>query len=142
MGNELYVSLDAMLPSQLGERNILTKIMQEEYKSKTFADMLQYLMQPEPDALNREQYTEGQMAVVNHVKGLLDKESLKPGTIRLSAHTVEGYPEPLIKVDLDRIVSDYNDKILKLKRVTEPSGTSVDYEAIELAITTSTPGGY
>jgi len=138
MGIPLFVSLDTIVPSLVGERDIITKIVQQEYKSKTFADLLQYMIKTEPDALNPQQYDQGQMVIVNFVKGLLEREGLQPGTIRLSAYTKEGYPAHMIPLGLDNVVCDYNDKILKTKSIELEAGERLVYKALELAITSST----
>jgi len=134
MGKPLYVTLEAQMAVSL------IKPVGEEYKSKTFGELVEKMTDGSVDEYNEKPYNAQEMQTANHVSDLLRQANSDPGAAQLYAFSKDEPPEE-INVRLDDKVSDYNERILKIETIPTEGGGEKRFEKIELEIVKGIPGG-
>jgi hypothetical protein len=141
MAKPMYITLDALIPDRQGQESILVKRVSEEYKGRTFAELLEKMVDGSADELNEHPYNAQENEVASYVRTLLASANVNPVAVQLFALSNDEPPQE-IHVSLNAKISDYNDRILKSESVVGPSNEEQRYQKIELTISDHTPGGY
>ena len=129
MGDQVYLSMEC---AQAHE-DILIKIVNEGYLSKTFGETLDYLL--EPDAT----YNANQVEITKTVKSWFESKRADPGSIGIEfgAFDKDGNQ---VAVKLEDVIADYSSRILQ-DRIKREGDQDIPYKAIEMYIATTGPGG-
>ena len=137
----MYVTLDALMFSDNDEAETkLVKQVDEAYKGKTFAELVQKMIDGNADEYNEQAYNAQETQIANHVNNLLGQANSNPGSIQLYALSKDEPPQE-INVGLNDKVSDYSDRILRVEAITIDGGGEKRYEKIDLTISDNTSGG-
>ena len=137
----MYVTLELVVFSdQEEENNILVKRMSENYKSRTFVEVLQQIANPNPDEFNEEGYNAWESELANHVNRLLSDANKEPGSVDLYAYSNATPPE-VIHLGLNEKVADYMDRILTYETTIGESGEELKYQKIDLGFSSNTVAG-
>jgi hypothetical protein len=141
MGKPMYVTLDALTftDTQDGQTKLIRHV-DEEYKGKTFGDLIQRMVNGNVDEFNDQPYTPNENRLAQFVNGLLTHANSRPGDIQIYALSNQESSEEIL-VQLNQKVSEFNDRIIKYKTVPGPSGEENKIQQIELTIAGNKSGG-
>jgi len=144
MGEEIYVMLDACIPAEDGSKgsNVLGRRVDIEYVGKPFRDIIQKMLDPEPDAYNQTPYNAGERVIAQEVGNWFSEMNADPSQVQVDVLAVTNdQPKQDIPVQLDERVSEYSDRIIQQVEEDDDSGQTVTISLIELSVAKNTPGG-
>ncbi len=135
--NLCLVGLDPML----GDQKKLAKRADDSFLSKTYRQLVKYMLDSEPDP-NNEAYNASQREATQIIKEWFEeaRQNPKEKTVNVKVLTTDSPPQEIL-VDLDDIVSKYSDRTL-MTMTREEDGKPVEYKALEMNIRPGTSGGY
>lgn len=126
MGELLYARLDPQLP---GEEPLL-KRLDNVYRTKTYGQLAEKLLDPQGDAIN-EEYTAAEKAVVTRLEGVQNPSIV---VYTKSGSEKDVNPNDSIQNDLDEILAE--------EPIVNDNGEQVKVPIITFTIQGNTVGGY
>ena len=134
MDKSMYVNVD------VGEyQEKIIKSVSEDYKSKTFGELLDKMTDGSADEFNESGYNAKENFSVETLKKRLELANKNPGEVNVYALSNSEPPEE-IYVNLSDIVSDYNDRIIKYDSIIN-NGVEQKFQKFDLLVIDNASGG-
>jgi hypothetical protein len=136
MAKPIIVTLDPMEDRE--SNNILVKRVDEIYLSGTFRELVNYVLDPEPDEYNME-YNSKEKSLADRIRGWFNEVDGVNSYITLKAiNAQDKATEPL---DLDTKVNNYSKDIVRIKE-ENVDNENLPYKCIDLLIKMDMKGAY
>ena len=135
MEKPIYVTVDVG-----SYQDNLVKRVSEDYKSKTFGELLEHLTNNGPDELNELGYNANEKKVAEILGHRLSEANRNPGNVNIYAISNTEPPEE-IHVSLSDIVSDYNTRIIKYDTELGEGGEELKYQRMDFLVVENASGG-
>ncbi len=140
MAKPMFITLEPVLGAE--NENVddrLAKKVDEAYLGRPVRDAVQKLLDPDSDEYNPE-YNAYEKGMANQIQRWFHETTMDPRKkVQVSAYTNDVPPNE-IPLDLNKVLSDYSDRILKT-REQEEDGQRVPYNLIELCVSPPYGGG-
>ena len=137
MADELYILLDALELNTInpgGQRPVLGKVVPKtEYMGKTVSDVVQKLLDPEPDQYNTREYNAQERTVAQRVSKWFTTMNQNPDELQLDVVAVSNdESRQEIPLHLTDKLSQYTNQIIQKTQETGSSGETLNVEMVEL----------
>ncbi|RME15065.1 MAG: hypothetical protein D6797_07460 [Bdellovibrio sp.] len=132
MAKPMFVSLDALIVNENEETPKLIKRVDESYLSRTFGDLVNYILDPNPDALNPDGYNINEKEMAKKISDWFSEASTDD-QVDVTLWAIKKDEQPIGPLSLTQTVSDRSDEIITIKTETL-DGAEVKFKHLDFLV--------